>query len=329
MAATAATEIQDQKFNSLGLQKLNINEEQVCTYSRGLGGVSEKNPVLVLIHGYPQSSYEWRHLIPLLPTSAPLYIPDLPGYGASTPISDNSKLAIGHTLLSALSTLIKRSTSHAPSSIPVVLIGHDRGARIAHHLVVTGSPGISILAVSILDIVPTLSQWQAASNPNEITGYFHWPFLANVEQARKMIAAYGGDRWCTDMVLRWAGKGKTVPTLTSDQSLEVYAGFFSKESVVVASCKDYEAGAGVDVDRERENQEKGRKIGVPVLVMYSETYLGSRYDMPKVWAEWVAQGVDVKYVAVGDESGHFLPEEAPEVTASEINGWLKGLGFKA
>lgn len=56
-ASASAIKAQDDKFSSLGLSKTIVNAEQVVTYSRGLGGVSEKNPVLVLIHGYPQSSY--------------------------------------------------------------------------------------------------------------------------------------------------------------------------------------------------------------------------------------------------------------------------------
>ena len=54
---STAVEIQDKKFNELGLDKLVVNDAQVCCYYRGLGGVSESTPVLVLIHGYPQSSF--------------------------------------------------------------------------------------------------------------------------------------------------------------------------------------------------------------------------------------------------------------------------------
>jgi hypothetical protein len=58
MAAVQALKLQDAKFSSLGLSKTIVNEEQICCYSRGLGTASEKNPIFVLIHGYPQSSYE-------------------------------------------------------------------------------------------------------------------------------------------------------------------------------------------------------------------------------------------------------------------------------
>lgn len=55
--SASAISIQDDKFKSLGLQKTTVNKEQVVTYSRALGAASEKNPVLVLLHGYPQSSF--------------------------------------------------------------------------------------------------------------------------------------------------------------------------------------------------------------------------------------------------------------------------------
>jgi hypothetical protein len=58
MAATSAIKTQDDKFSSLGLTKTVIDKVQLCCYTRSLENASEKNPVLVLIHGYPQSAYE-------------------------------------------------------------------------------------------------------------------------------------------------------------------------------------------------------------------------------------------------------------------------------
>ncbi|KAL8748445.1 MAG: hypothetical protein Q9184_007298, partial [Pyrenodesmia sp. 2 TL-2023] len=38
-------------------------------------------PVLLLLHGFPSSSHQFRNLIPLLSTRYRLIAPDLPGYG--------------------------------------------------------------------------------------------------------------------------------------------------------------------------------------------------------------------------------------------------------
>ncbi|KAF2747146.1 alpha/beta-hydrolase [Sporormia fimetaria CBS 119925] len=327
-AYETAISLQDQKFAEFGFTKTIVNAEHVCTYTRNLGAASDKNPVLVLLHGYPQSSYLWRHFIELLPSETSLFIPDLPGYGASAPIENNDKLSIGKAVLSALQTQFQRSCARPSSQdIPVILIGHDRGARVAHRLCVSGFSGVQIKGVCLIDIVPTLTQWHSAASSRAVTGFFHWPFLANVPQANAMISAYGGDRWCSDLLHRWVGsRASSLTNLASDSSFDVYTGFFLNPSVVDASNKDYEAGATVDVDEQESDQEEGRKLGCDVLVLYSEEYLGKRFDIKGVWEEWMGQRGRLECVGIGDGVGHFVVEEHPQVCAKAVVGWLHGLG---
>jgi hypothetical protein len=56
MAAAKALNIQNEKFNNLGF-KIVTDNEQIVSYSRALNSVSDKNPILVLVHGYPSSAY--------------------------------------------------------------------------------------------------------------------------------------------------------------------------------------------------------------------------------------------------------------------------------
>ncbi|KAF1963750.1 alpha/beta-hydrolase [Byssothecium circinans] len=324
MATTSAINIQDTKLKSLGLSKTVVNKEQVNTYTRNLASASAKNPVLALLHGYPQSAYMWRHLIPLLPRTAPLFVPDLPGYGASAPMEKNDKLSVGNAVIAALKAEVKRTSSRGTDEpIPVVLIGHDRGARVAQRLAVSGAEGVEILGVVLVDIVPVLVQWQASSSAAEVVSYFHWPFLANVDLANRMITAFGGANWCHEMMHRWSGTSPaSLSSLESDDSFSVYAQFMTNPATIDASNKDYEAGATVDIEAQREDQEKGRKIEVPLLLIYSEGYIGKRFDFEKVWREWVGEGVGIEKVALGGGVGHFGVEEAPGECAEAINGWL-------
>lgn len=150
--------------------------------------------------------------------------------------------------------------------------------------------------------------------------------LANVDLANRLIASFGGDNWCREMTLRWAGKNpKGLASLKADNALDVYGNFFTQPHVVDASNKDYEAGAGVDVKMQEKDQKEGRKIKCPVLLIYSESYIGGRYKFPDVWGEWVDEGVRTESCALGDGVGHFGPEEAPEESARAIGTWLKGL----
>ncbi|CAE6997244.1 hypothetical protein P3342_000557 [Pyrenophora teres f. teres] len=328
MSSTSAIDIQDAKFNTLGLRRIITAEGRICCYTRSLEISSKKNPILVLIHGYPQSAYMWRHVIPLLPSNAPLFVPDLPGYGASAPIEKNDKLNVGTAVLEALKEQVEKAGLKEFGNVEVVLIGHDRGARVAHRLSVSGVSGIQILGVCLIDIVPTSTQWQHFASPaaaaKEVTGYFHWPLLANTDLATRMITAFGPSTWCQEMILRWSGKNVAgTEKLKADDALMLYGDFFAQEHTLRASCEDYREGATTDVEREEKDQKEGRKIDVPVLLIYSEAGIGSRFAFPDVWKEWVGKGVGIESHGLGEGVGHFGAEEAPEECAEVIQGWLE------
>ncbi|CAI6335423.1 unnamed protein product [Periconia digitata] len=326
---------QDSKFASLGLSKSELGEKEVGgegyvnAYMRGLDSVAVGNPVLVLLHGYPQSSYMWRNLIPYLPPTSPLYVPDLPGYGASTaPTGQHDKLSVGKIIISALKAAVSQAKgTKEGDDLHIVLIGHDRGARVAHRLAVSEGEleGVKVRGVVMVDIVPTTTQWRTSgTSPRELTTYWHWPFLANPSTATPLITAYTGSRWCKTMIASWAGTSAAgLSNLHSSSALDIYAEFMDDPAVIEASCKDYEAGATTDVEMQKVDQESGKKIGVGVLLVWSEANLGKRYDVFGEWRDWVADGVEVEGLALGDGIGHFGAEEAPRETGEAVVKWLK------
>ncbi|KAJ9663305.1 hypothetical protein H2201_005749 [Coniosporium apollinis] len=290
-------------------------------------------PLLVLLHGYPQTSFMWRHLIKLLPSDLPLFIPDLPGYGRSTPsTTGHDKRTIGLAVLEALDTLLGQ-TSGLESSYPIVLGGHDRGARICHRLAVD-FPNLELALDSrlanlvsqrfrlentlLLDILPTLEQWRSFSKSTTAAGSYHWSFLANMPLAFDMIKAYGPAKYCKDLITRW--QGNNPASLHSDNAVEVYAAAFENDEVVRATCEDYVAGAGVDVEEQEKDQQAGRKMGGNVLVVYSEKFLGKsgKVDVEGIWSNWVKEGTHLTVEAIRGHVGHFIAEEAPADVAATM-----------
>lgn len=265
-------------------------------------------------------------MVPLL-QDKPLFIPDLPGYGLSAPADKHDKVNIGLLLIKALSETVGDVDYQ-----PIVLVGHDRGARVAHALhVFLGNDevnGFNIIGLSLLDIVPTLAQWQVGDSAAAQVGYFHWSFLANVSLAIPMLAAYGGGRWATDMINRWAGtNAEGLEKLKSGNALEVYRDFFDQESIIEASCRDYEAGAFADVDAETEAINSKRLISVPLLLIYSQAFLPKRAKVPiaEVWGlPWSGPGL-ITDNPIGNGIGHFVAEEEPQATADALLKWLSKL----
>jgi pimeloyl-ACP methyl ester carboxylesterase len=273
--------------------------------------------------------YRWRLVIPLLPADIPIFCPDLPGYGQSAALLEHTKLDFGIAILKAL-----RSILPGNETIPLILIGHDRGARIAHRLQVSSSASepplkelnFNIVGIAVLDILPTTLMWSLGADASTQVGSFHWPFLANVELATEMIKAYGGGKWAQKMIMRWAGSNeKRLDKLKSGDALDVYGSFFEKDSVLYASCKDYEAGAVLDVKTQVKDQEGGRHIDVPVLLLYGKEYLGAKANVTVLdaWVGWVKDQSLITEIGLGDGVGHFVAEEAADETADALLKWIE------
>lgn len=142
-----------------------------------------------------------------------------------------------------------------------------------------------------------------------------------------MIMAYGGGKWATDMIARWAGSNaEGLEKLKSGDALKVYSTFFDKESVIEASCRDYETGANVDIDAQEQDIANQQCITVPLLLVYSQEFLAKRTEKPMsdVWGyPWTKDRDLITAIGVGNGIGHFIPEEAPEVFANELLNWLR------
>jgi len=95
----------------------------------------------------------------LLPKEMGVVLMDMPGYGQSTkPVKnsseDYSKRAIGADLYAALAQLL-------PKGQRIVLVGHDRGARVVHHMTVHAPDDgtLEIVGIVLCDIAPTTIMW--------------------------------------------------------------------------------------------------------------------------------------------------------------------------
>ena len=80
-----------------------------------------------------------------------------------------------------------------------------------------------------------------------------------------------------------------------------------------AFCEDYRAGATFDRAHDAADLEAGRKIPVPLLVLWGAAGGFGGADPVATWRDWAT---DVRGQAI--DCGHFLPEEAPEETAEAL-----------
>ena len=145
-----------------------------------------------------------------------------------------------------------------------------------------------------------------------------------MDQATKMIEAYGGDKWCRDILTRGQGSSPAgQEAFAAGGAHEVYAKNFKKDAVR-GSCEDYHCGSVMEVKEQLEDTEAGRKINVPTFVMFSEQFLGKMHDVAGVWK--VSEGVEYQAVGIGGNRGHYLPEEDPDQINKRVLNWVTKYG---
>lgn len=306
-------------------------------------------PILVLLHGWPQTRYIWRYAVPKLSSERghTLFVPDLPGYGYSTMStvsssevgakSEHDRVTVGYSILSAVRAVYGSASANNEDELKVVLIGHDRGGRVIQRLITTPSASslsilqslnIRVLGAMVLDIVPYSAQWSAHANPHSSTRYWHWSFLASGFSV-PMIKAYGGSRFCREIIDAVTGGNREGrERLYADGAVEHYAKCYEQDEVILGAVADYSAGAAEDWDAQQEDLKEGRKIQVPVLsVLYCEGLSKMNGDVEGIWKQWANADVKVEAHLIGGGVGHYLPEEAPEQTNKHIVDFLEGLGL--
>ena len=143
-----------------------------------------------------------------------------------------------------------------------------------------------------------------------------------------VIKAYGGDSFCRDLLGKGVSENETGRArFFAGDAVGIYAKNFATEVAIRGACEDYVDGATTEVELEKEDQAAGRKIAVPILVLWREVGIGRWGDFGRIWKQdWIEEGVRVERTAIGHAVGHWLAEEAPEVVSKEVSGFLESLG---
>ena len=101
-----------------------------------------------------------------------------------------------------------------------------------------------------------------------------------------------------------------------------YRRCYSDPATIHAMCEDYRAGATYDFELDEADRKAGRRIACPLLALWgAKGQVGRWYDVLGVWRNWAA---DVSGGAI--DSGHYLPEEAPEATLRALQPFLRRAG---
>lgn len=234
---------------------------------------------IVLLHGWPQTSHEWRKIVPRLAEHYTAIAPDLPGLG------DSGLLIHGYDKRSVAQYI--HGLVQSLSFERIYLVAHDMGVPVAYAYAALYPDEICQLV--ILDVPPPTAG--AAIN------LWHIGFHMVSELPEALIQGR------EEIYLRYF-YGDAYPQAITEDDVREYVRCYSNPASFKASL-DYYRAFPQDV---RDNTEFAKTpLKMPVLVLHGEqSPLGnSAFEVMKTLA------TDVRGEAIAN-CGHWIAEEQPE-----------------
>lgn len=284
-------------FEGFARKRIRTSETEINLVQGGAG-----DPVLML-HGYPQTHVCWHLVAPVLAEKFTLVCPDLRGFGDSgKPPSDAEHYAYSKRAMAIEQVEVMQSLGFDKFAV----VGHDRGARVAHRMALDHPEKVAKLA--LLDIIPTKTAFDNVDK-EMATGAFNWFFSIQPDGLpEKLIGAEPGFYlgWILD---HWAGSKNVL----DEKAVAEYARCFDA-ATIRATNEEFRAAAGVDLVHDETDRK--RKISCPTLVLWSKTSW-TKFDVLEIWRE---HAENVRGTPL--DCGHFLPEEDPLRTVAELVSFL-------
>lgn len=247
---------------------------------------------VVLLHGAPQTRYEWRKvMMPLAAAGYRVIMPDYRGAGASDKPRDGYDK---WTMAGDIHSLVREALGVAE---PVSLVGHDLGSTLALGF-----------ALRYRDDVVSVTFMEA---PLPGTAYYDWrvaqksawqfAFHANNDIA--VYLTHGRERW---YINRFFDELAYQPDAISNADLDVYARAFEAPGAMRALCEVYR-----ELDRDAEDNraalQRHGKLTIPVLASGGAANPLARHF--RAMCEEIADSVTDQLVPA---CGHWVAEEQPE-----------------
>ena len=259
-------------------------------------------PPVVLLHGWPETWYEWRHVIPALAPHYTVIAPDLRGLG------DTSRPATGYdkrTVANDIWRLVHDVLGHES----FLLVGHDWGGPTAFALASAHPDAVEKLA--ILDVVIP------GDGGDFSQGGRRWHHAFHMTLDLPDALTHGRE----DIYLGWFYRNFSWrPDAFDQDAIDEYLRTYSQPGAMRAGFAFYRA-LPQDAAANRALLETGFRLPMPVLAMGgAKKEARGRAEEPEQSMRRVAENVTG---LIAPDSGHFIPEEQPDFVASKLLEFFK------
>lgn len=255
--------------------------------------IAGKGPAVVLVHGWPQTWFMWRDIIPGLSSKYRVIAPDLRGLGDSTrPDGGYDKRTLAND--------IWRLMHDALGEKQFFVVGHDWGGPVAYSLAAQHRNAVKRMV--IFD-VPVPGDGTPVMFNNRWHHGLHWE-----KDFPEELTAGREDVYLGFFYRTWGA----TPDCISPEAQQEYIRAYRQPGAMKAGFNLYRA-TPQDVKDNEAFLAQG-KLEMPILVWGGAKGRGRG---PLALESWQRVGSNVRGGVVED-AGHWIPEEKPEWATREI-----------
>jgi len=257
---------------------------------------------ILLIHGFPQTCYQFRRVItPLSDAGYCIIAPDYRGAGES------SKPWTGYTKDIMARDLYRLVTEHEGVKEKVHVVGHDIGGMVAHAYAAQYPDQTASVCWGECPL-PGTNTYDNAKN-TMIMWHFTFHSVPDLPEA---LVAGREHIYLKHFFDRLAQN----PAAISHYDLEVYAQAYALPGAMRAGLNVYRT---FEADGKMNNAwvEKGGKCTVPCMNLWG----GRSFADENMASEMMGRYYRSTHFDVVEGSGHWISEEKPQVFVEKVLGW--------
>jgi len=251
---------------------------------------------VVLLHGWPQSWYEWRLLMPLLADPYFLVAPDLRGLGdSSRPINGYDKKTVAGDVWQLMHNHLGFEQ--------FIVVGHDWGAPTAFRLAADHPDAVTHLVLLDVPVPGDRPEGDGGLPPRWHHAFHQVPDLPEA-------LTFGRER----IYLEWFFSNATDQAgVFGDADINEYVRTYAQPGAMRAGFNFYRA-LPRDIADNRATLATGFKLPMPTLGLGGG---GSRGRGELVVESLKRVATHAEGGAIAD-CGHFIPEEKPQELAERL-----------
>jgi pimeloyl-ACP methyl ester carboxylesterase len=275
-------------------------------------------PVVVLLHGFPELGYSWRHQVaPLADAGYRVLVPDMRGFGDS-----DAPEAVEEYAVDVLARDVLGLLDHAGADRGVV-IGHDWGSDVAwktawlHPDRVRAVAGMSVPFIPRAP-APPLPIMREHLGPGFYIVWFQEPGVAEAALARDVRRTIATTRVWDAEWAELSDDDPPTPSFMTEEELAFYVRTFTRTG--------FRGGLNyyrnIDRNWERTAAVAERRITQPALFLTGELDPVRTFMPVEAMTGWVT---DLRVNEVIPGAGHWVQQQEPEAVNETLLRWLGGL----